>query len=105
MIAYLEKWEHDHLRKGDAKAMNAEFGMVAGAIRKIGEACNRRMNAKLGSKCGKCGKPINGMQLFSTIPMYDDNGSTINKFACSEKCDRELRDQAHNRAIQQQSAN
>jgi hypothetical protein len=103
MIAYINKWEHDHLRKGDAKQMNGEFGQVAGVFTKIAENCNRRLNSRIGTRCGQCDRPINGQQMYSTVPMYDGLGKPVNMYSCSEKCDRELRDKQHKRAVEQQT--
>lgn len=103
MIAHLHKWEREYLAKNDPKKMNVEFGMVSGALRKIGENCNRRLNSKFGTRCSECGAPIDGMRMAGTVPTYDDKGNTLNWLACSSKCYDLLRDKAHVIAVNQQT--
>lgn len=104
MIAYINKWEHDHLRIGDVKLHNQEYGMVSAAMRAIGERMAKRMVSASTTKCGSCGKPIEGTRVFKTIPVFDAQlGNHVNKYACSSACAAKLEDTAHKQAVELQT--
>lgn len=104
MVAYLIKWEHDHLRLGDVKLHNQEYGIVSGTMREIGQRMAKRMVSAGTTKCGGCGKGIEGTRVFKTIPVYDAQlGNHVNKYACSSACAAKLEDLAHRQAIELQT--
>src|SRR6266446_5210254 len=85
MIAYLERWEVEHLNKADHQSANNEIARIADCVRKIGERWSRRQSQENRNKCTSCHKvldSVRGAQM--TIPIYDfDRQGWVNQYACS----------------------